>query len=121
MAVMGLGGKSNRHTLEEHLNMMQLNMGTVVEMVYHFLPELKKRPAAYIMNISSSSAYQAVPFLSVYAASKSFVLQFSRGLSVELEKTSVSVTSVSPGATDTDFVDRANMGQKALDLAKKFN
>ena len=73
------------------------------------------------MNISSSSAYQALPFMSAYAASKSFVLQFSRGLSVELEKTNVSITSVSPGATDTDFVDRAKVGKKALDLAKKFN
>jgi uncharacterized protein len=117
----GLSGELHRHTLEEHLNMMQLNMGTVVEMVYHFLPELKKQPAGYIMNISSSSAYQALPFMSAYAASKSFVLQFSRGLSVELEKTNVSITSVSPGATDTDFVDRARVGKKALDLAKKFN
>jgi uncharacterized protein len=117
----GLSGTLERHSLEEHLNMMQLNMGTVVEMIYHFLPVLKKQQSAYIMNISSSAAYQAVPFLSVYAASKSFVLQFSRGLSIELSGTNVSVTSVSPGATDTDFVDRAKVGQKALDLAKKFN
>lgn len=117
----GLSGELNRHSLEDHMNMMQLNMGTIVEMIYHFLPGLKKQPAAYIMNISSSAAYQAVPFLSVYAASKSFVLQFSRGLSIELAKTNVSVTSVSPGATDTEFVSRAKVGQKALDLAKKFN
>jgi uncharacterized protein len=117
----GLSGALDRHTLEEHLNMMQLNMGTVVEMIYHFLPALKKQPAGYIMNVASSAAYQAVPFLSIYAASKSFVLQFSRGLSVELAGTGVSVTSVCPGATDTDFVDRAKVGQKALDLAKKFN
>ena len=117
----GLSGAFDKYSLEEHLNMMQLNMNVVVEMIYHFLPALKKQPKAYILNIASSAAYQAVPFLSLYAASKSFVLQFSRGLHLELSNTNVSVTCVNPGATDTAFVDRANIGTKGLELAKKFN
>lgn len=117
----GLSGSFERYTLEEHVNMMQLNMNVVVEMTYLFLPQLKKQPKAYILNIASSAAYQAIPYLSLYAASKSFVLQFSRGLHHELKKTNVSVTCVNPGATDTAFVDRANVGTKGLELAKKFN
>jgi uncharacterized protein len=117
----GLSGSFDKYSLGEHLNMMQLNMNVVVELTYYFLPELKKQPRAYILNIASSAAYQAIPFLSLYAASKSFVLQFSRGLHLELEKSNVSVTCVSPGATDTAFVDRANVGTKGLELAKKFN
>ncbi|MBA2744991.1 MAG: SDR family oxidoreductase [Flavisolibacter sp.] len=117
----GLSGPFDKHPLQDHLNMMQLNMNALVEMTFHFLPHLKKQTKAYIMNIASSSAYQALPFMSLYAASKTFVLQFSRGLSYELSKTSVSLTVVSPGATDTAFVDRAQIGQKGLDLAKKFN
>ena len=117
----GLSGAFEKNSLEEHLNMMQLNMNVVVELTYHFLPQLKKQPKAYILNVASSAAYQAVPFLSLYAASKSFVLQFSRGLHYELENTSVSVTCVSPGATDTAFVERAKIGAKGLELAKKFN
>jgi short-subunit dehydrogenase len=117
----GLSGAFDKYSLEDHLNMMQLNMNVVVEMTYHFLPDLKKHPRAYILNIASSAAYQAVPFLSAYAASKSFVLQFSRGLHLELKGTTVSVTCVSPGATDTSFVDRANIGAKGLELAGKFN
>jgi len=117
----GLSGAFDTYSLEDHLNMMQLNMNVVVEMTYHFLPDLKKHPRAYILNIASSAAYQAVPFLSAYAASKSFVLQFSRGLHLELKGTTVSVTCVSPGATDTSFVDRANIGAKGLELAGKFN
>jgi uncharacterized protein len=116
----GLSGPFNSHPLSDHQNMMQLNMNALVDLSYLFLPMLKVNKG-YIMNIASSAAYQAVPFLSVYAASKSFVLQFSRGLSVELAGTGVSVTCVSPGATDTNFVDRAQIGQKGLDLAKKFN
>ncbi len=117
----GLSGPFEKHSLDAHLNMMQLNMNTLVEMTYCFLPELRKRNQSYIMNIASSSAYQALPFMSVYAASKTFVLQFSRGLNYELATSNVSVTVVSPGATDTAFVDRAQIGQKGLDLAKKFN
>ena len=117
----GLSGAFDKYSLEDHLNMMQLNMNVVVEMTYHCLPDLKKHPRAYILNIASSAAYQAVPFLSAYAASKSFVLQFSRGLHLELKGTTVSVTCVSPGATDTSFVDRANIGAKGLELAGKFN
>jgi uncharacterized protein len=116
----GLSGPFENHPLSDHQNMMQLNMNALVDLSYHFLPMLKQQKG-YIMNIASSAAYQAVPFLSVYAASKSFVLQFSRGLSVELAGTGVSVTCVSPGATDTNFVDRAQIGQKGLELAKKFN
>lgn len=117
----GLSGTFDKYSLSEHLNMMQLNMNVLVELTYYFLPQLKKQPRAYILNIASSAAYQAVPFLSLYAASKSFVLQFSRGLHLELETSTVSVTCVSPGATDTAFVDRANVGTKGLELAKKFN
>jgi short-subunit dehydrogenase len=117
----GLSGAFEKYSLADHLNMMQLNMNVVVEMTYHFLPGLKKQPKAYILNVASSAAYQAVPYLSAYAASKSFVLQFSRGLHLELKGTPVSVTCVSPGATDTSFVDRANIGAKGLELAGKFN
>ena len=117
----GLSGSFEKYSLEEHLNMIQLNMNVVVELTYYFLAPLKQQPKSYILNVASSAAYQAVPFLSVYAASKAFVLQFSRGLQYELSKTSVSVTCVSPGATDTAFVERAQIGAKGLELARKFN
>ena len=117
----GLSGAFDSYSINDHLNMMQLNMNVLIELTYYFLPDFKKQPKAYILNIASSAAYQAVPFLSLYAATKSFVLQFSRGLQLELAKTNVSVTCVSPGATDTAFVDRARIGTKGLELAKKFN
>jgi short-subunit dehydrogenase len=116
-----LSGLFESHTAEENNNMMQLNMATAVQLSHIFLPMLKQNPKAYILNIASSAAYQAVPFLSLYAASKSFVLSFSRGLSHELKDTSVSVTCISPGPTDTDFPNRAGMHQKAKKAAEKFH
>ncbi|WP_460973329.1 SDR family NAD(P)-dependent oxidoreductase, partial [Spirosoma migulaei] len=86
-----------------------------------FLPQLRQQSKAYILNIGSSAAYQAVPGLSLYSASKSFVLQFSRGLHQELKRSPVSVTCVCPGSTDTNFADRAQIGEKGRKAAEKVN
>src|ERR1700761_2803313 len=117
----GLSGPFEKYTLQEHLNMMQLNMSTLVGMTRLLLPELHQRPRSYILNVASSAAYQAVPNLTLYAATKAFVLAFSRGLHQELHKSTVSVTCVSPGATDTDFPNRAQLGEKGMKAAEKFN
>ncbi|RZK63530.1 MAG: SDR family oxidoreductase [Pedobacter sp.] len=117
----GLSGFFEKYKIDEVLNMMQLNMQTLVQFTSYFLPELKKSKQAYILNIASTAAYQSVPGLSAYAASKSFVLSFSRGLHQELRGSNVSVTCISPGATDTAFVERANLGEKGLKAAEKVN
>jgi uncharacterized protein len=117
----GLSGPFEKYTAETHAEMLHLNIVTLVSLTRLFLPELKKQPAAYVLNIGSSAAYQAVPFLSAYAASKSFVLNFSRGLRGELKGTNVSVTCVCPGPTDTNFVNRANIGETGQKAAARFN
>ena len=117
----GLSGPFEKYPADAYLNMMTLNMNTVVALTRLFLPDLRAQAKAYILNIASSAAYQAVPGLSTYAASKAFVLLFSRGLHQELHKTSVSVTCVCPGATDTDFPSRAQVGAKGLKAAERLN
>ena len=115
----GMTGRFEEAPLEDYLAMMHVNMNAVVELSHFFLPQLKEQERSYILNIASSAAYQAVPYLGVYAASKSFVLQFTRALRYELRKTPVSVTCVSPGSTKTNFDSRAGMGPKALKAASK--
>lgn len=117
----GLSGHFEKFNPEEHTNLMQVNMHAPVILCNLFLPLLKKSPEAHILNIVSSAAYQAVPGLGVYGASKAFLLSFSRALSYELKKSTVSVTAVSPGSTDTAFADRAKVGTKALKAAEKVN
>jgi short-subunit dehydrogenase len=117
----GLSGSFDKYATEEHLNMMHLNMDTLVSMTRMFLPVLQQQSRGYILNVASSAAYQAVPKLSLYAATKAFVLSFSRGLHQELRGSSVSVTVISPGATDTDFPNRAQLGEKGMKAAEKFN
>ena len=117
----GASGAFTELSLEAQQNMMQVNMNALVALTHLFLPMLQMQPKAYLLNIASSAAYQAVPFLSIYAASKAFVLTFSRGLRYELRGTPVSVTCVCPGSTDTDFANRAQVGAKALKAAEKVN
>jgi short-subunit dehydrogenase len=117
----GLGGAFEKYPLPAHLDMMQVNMTVPVALTSQLLPELKKHPNSYILNIASSAAYQAVPGLAVYAASKSFILHFSRGLRYELRKTNISVTAVSPGGTHSDFASRAGVSEKAVKAGEKLN
>jgi short-subunit dehydrogenase len=116
----GLWGRFEELDLTAQLNMLKLNMDTVVELTYYLLPLLKEQPQSYILNVSSTAAYQAVPTLGLYSASKSFILSFSRALRYELKSTSVSVSCICPGPTDTEFTKRAGMDALA-DLAEKFN
>ncbi len=117
----GLSGKFDKYKLEENLNMLQLNMMVPVALTQLFLPQLLAQPKAYILNTASSAAYQSVPGLALYAASKAFLLSFSRSLHQELKNKNVSVTCLSPGATDTDFVVRAQIGPKGLKAANQVN
>ena len=73
------------------------------------------------MNVASTTCFQSVPYLNVYAASKAFVLSFTRGLRFELRNTSISVSVLIPGSTDTDFVNRARMSPAVKRTAEKFN
>jgi short-subunit dehydrogenase len=114
----GLWGNFEESDIGQQLNMLQLNINAVIELTYYLLPQLKKQPS-YILNVSSTAAYQAVPTLALYSASKAFVLSFSRALRIELKGT-VSVSCLCPGPTDTGFAKRAGMDSLA-DLAEKFN
>lgn len=105
----GLWGNFHELSLEEMNNMTQLNVTTLVELCYLFIPQLIKQKKAYILNVASTTAYQAIPTLGLYAAGKAFVVSFSRSLFHELKKTNISVTCVSPGTTRTGFVERSRM------------
>jgi hypothetical protein len=115
----GLVGDFESYSYEEHHKMMQVNMNAVVEACHRFFPMLSGKGQAYVLNIASSTAYQAIPLMSLYAASKVFVLNFSRGLFHEWKIKGISVTAVSPGATSTSFNDRANLRESARKAAQK--
>jgi short-subunit dehydrogenase len=81
---------------------IMLNVRALVLMTQLFIPELKKHPEAYILNMGSMSAYYPIPYKSVYAASKAFVLSFSRALKVELKDTGIGLTVINPNGVRTN-------------------
>lgn len=105
----GLWGKFGELSYADQNNMLQLNVQTLVNLTYLMLPNLKQRPKAYILNVGSLAGFQAIPTLSLYAASKALVNTFTRGLARELKNTPVSVTLLAPGGVKTGFLTRSGM------------
>jgi uncharacterized protein len=99
--------------------MLQVNINTLVSLTHRMLPLLQDQPKAYLMNVCSTSAYQAIPTLALYSASKAFGRTFSRALRHELKDTTVSVTCLSPGPIASNFLIEANMEAMA-GTAQKF-
>ena len=87
--------------------MMDVNVRAVVELTRAFLPEMRGRAQGRIVNVASNAAFQPVPYLTVYAATKAFALSFTEGLAEELRGTGVRVQALCPGITATEFLDVA--------------
>jgi short-subunit dehydrogenase len=94
--------------------MMQLNMVSLVQLTRMYLPQMLERNSGRIMNVASTAAFQPGPFMSVYFASKSFVLSFSEAITHELKGTGVTVTALCPGPTRTEFGKRAGTSRTHL-------
>jgi uncharacterized protein len=90
--------------------MMQLNIASLVELARTFLAQPPPAGRRYLLNVSSIGAYQAVPNMALYAASKAFVRDFTEALHDELAGTPVSATALCPGGTRTTFHDVAGAG-----------
>jgi len=116
----GLWGNFCELKLDEQMAMCRLNMDAVTKLCHLLLPNLLNANQSYILNISSTAAYQAVPTLAIYSATKAYILSFTRALRFELKNTSVSVSCLSPGPVDTGFAHRAGMDAFSK-MAEKFN
>jgi len=101
----GLFGTFEKMGLEEQLGIVDVNDKALTAMCLLSLPYMEKGDA--IVNLGSNSSHQPVPFLNVYAASKAYVLSFSRGLGRELKPRGVHVMCVCPGWIKTEFMDTA--------------
>ena len=118
-AGVGMSGAIEDYCDDTLLDMLLLNTFSLTALCKYFVPQMKARRSGYILNIASLAGYQPVPNISAYAASKSYVLNFSDAIAMELEDYGISVSCFSPGHTDTDWFDRANIGEDSKFYAKK--
>ncbi|MGX5682607.1 SDR family NAD(P)-dependent oxidoreductase [Schumannella luteola] len=84
-----------------------LNVAALVDLTAEFYPQLQAAEHGILVNVASTAAYQPVPWMAVYGATKSFVLSFTEALWFENKLTRLRVLALSPGATRTEFFDVA--------------
>ena len=96
--------------LDVNLNMIDLNCEAIVALCQLAIPYMEKD--AKIINIASVAAFQPIPYINVYGATKAFVLSYSRALNREMKRRGISVTAVCPFWTKTEFFNRAVAAEK---------
>ena len=101
----GFGAFGNNHEIQESKlsEMVQVNCTAVVHLTRLFVPGMVERRHGDVLIVSSVAAFQAVPFNSVYAATKAFDLIFSEGIAEEVRPFGVRVCALCPGSTTTEF------------------
>jgi short-subunit dehydrogenase len=104
---------------EHQVGMIQLNILALVDLTHQFLPGMRQRRSGGIINMSSTAAFQPMPYFSVYAASKAFVLSFSEALWAENRSYGVHVLAVCPGPTETNFFQEAEFPSSLADIAAR--
>lgn len=104
--------------LAEQLDMIDLNDKALVAITYLSLPYMKKGSQVY--QIGSLSSFQPVPYISVYGATKAFVLSFTRAVNAELRHTGIKMMAVCPGWVKTEFFDRAVLDESVITYYNKF-
>ncbi|WP_223588805.1 SDR family NAD(P)-dependent oxidoreductase [Neobacillus bataviensis] len=105
----GLMGTFDELDIQKQLNMIQLNITALTELTYYCLQKMKQRNVGRILNVASTAAFQPGPQMAVYYATKAYVLSFSEALVEELSGSSVTVTTLCPGPTKTNFGAVANV------------
>ena len=101
----GKFGAWHRVSLEDDLKMIDLNCKALVAMTRLVLPYMGKN--SHVLQLDSLFAFQAVPYLNTYAATKSFVLSYTRGLNRELKGTGIRMMAMNPGWVKTEFFNHA--------------
>ena len=114
-----LYGRFEDADLQKNMNVMKLNMDACVKIAYEFLKQTDASQRRYILNTVSIGAYQPLPTMAIYAASKSFMLFFSRALRQEMKEKNVYVTALCPGGVETEFFMPAGL-EKVVEKNAKY-
>lgn len=107
-------GEFVNNDLERELAIIQLNINAYVSLTKYFLQDMVNRNEGKILNVGSVAGEMPGPLQAVYHGTKAFVNSWSAAIREELKNTNVSVTVLLPGATDTDFFNKADMTESKI-------
>ncbi len=105
----GKGGAFTEIPLKVQADMVRLNVNTLMELTRLYLPAMRRRRRGGVINVASTAAFQPVPYLAVYGATKAFVLSFSEAVAEEVRADGVIVMALCPGPTATGFWTAADL------------
>jgi len=104
----GAYGEFATSDLPRQLEMIQVNCAAVVHLTHLFLPGMIERRSGDILILASTASFQAVPYITTYAATKAFDLSFAEGLAEEVKPHGIRVCALCPGSTESEFHEVAN-------------
>lgn len=107
-------GKFVDRQMDKYVEMIGLNIMSLTALTHHFACEMVRKGKGRILNVASTAGFQPDPRFAVYGATKAYVISFTEALHKELELTGVTATVLSPGATRTEFMERADMNDAML-------
>lgn len=107
-------GDFHKSDINKQIRMVNLNCTALMHLCHLYIPEMIEKGAGNILNVDSIAAFQPGPLMSVYYATKAFVLSFSQALTRELKGTGIKVTALCPGPIRTNFDKSADLGESGL-------
>jgi uncharacterized protein len=105
----GLYGRTVELPLDQQIGIVDLNVRALTDLSLRLLPAMVARQSGGIINVASTAAFMPGPYMSLYYASKAYVLSFSEALAAELDRSGVTITALCPGPVQTGFQERAQM------------
>ena len=110
----GVYGLFHETDIEDQMKIIHLNVVSFTRLTYHFLKEMKARNSGKILQVASVVSELPSPYQAVYGGTKAYVLSFTEALISELKDTGITITALQPGATDTDFFNKAGAQDSKL-------
>jgi short-subunit dehydrogenase len=110
----GSMGEFVKLDIDRELEMIQLNVRAVVDLTHRFLGPMRERKRGTIINVASTAAFQGVPYMATYAATKAFVLSFSEAIGEENRLHGIHVMALCPGVTETNFFEASKIDRPPM-------
>lgn len=117
-AGIGSFGSFTQVSIERDMELLQININALTLLTKLFLPKIVELKSGGILNVASTAAFQAGPGMSVYYASKAYVLSLTEALHEEYKDKMLKITALCPGPVDTEFQNKSNI--KKAEFAKKY-